>query len=128
MYAAQIISDKIKNVTTIRTGVEYMVELASWYTETTSKAPLSFLQIGAGIAGDFPVCAVTMLYQDLKRENVPLWAHFCQMSDSTTSYGSGAVPNENITWGKRGADTPRFVIESDATNVAPLILAFVLDW
>jgi hypothetical protein len=31
-----------------------------------------------------------------------LWSYFCQISDSTTSYGSysGAVPNEKITWGK----------------------------
>jgi deoxyhypusine synthase len=57
---------------------------------------------------------------------VPLWGYFCQISDSTTSYGSysGAVPNEKITWGKLGViDTPKFIIESDATIVAPLILA-----
>lgn len=130
MYAAQVISGKIKNVTTVRGGVEYMIELARWYTEVTAKSPLGFFQIGGGIAGDFPICVVPMLYQDLKRENVPLWSYFCQISDSTTSYGSysGAVPNEKITWGKLGADTPRFVIESDATIVAPLIFAYILGW
>jgi len=73
---------------------------------------------------------VPMLHQDLHRENVPLWAYFCQISDSTTSYGSysGAVPNEKITWGKLAAETPRFIIESDATIVAPLIFAYVLGW
>ncbi|MDE2345112.1 MAG: deoxyhypusine synthase family protein, partial [Gammaproteobacteria bacterium] len=86
-----------------------------------------FFQIGGGIAGDFPICVVPMLEQDL-RQKTPLWAYFCQISDSTTSYGSysGAVPNEKITWGKLGADTPKFIIESDATIVAPLVFAYVL--
>jgi deoxyhypusine synthase len=130
MFAAQVIRGNIKNVTTMRSGVEYMIELARWYTEVTAKSPLGFFQIGGGIAGDFPICVVPMLHQDLKRPNVPLWAYFCQISDSTTSYGSysGAVPNEKITWGKLGVDTPRFVIESDATIVAPLVFAYVLGW
>jgi deoxyhypusine synthase len=130
MFAAQVISGKVKNATTVRGGVEYMVELARWYTETATVTPLGFFQIGGGIAGDFPICVVPMLHQDLRRENVPLWAYFCQISDSTTSYGSysGAVPNEKITWGKLSVDTPRFVIESDATIVAPLIFAWVLGW
>ena len=130
MYAAQVISGKVKIATTMRGGVEYMIELARWYTETTKQSRLGFFQIGGGIAGDFPICVVPMLHQDLRRENVPLWAYFCQISDSTTSYGSysGAVPNEKITWGKLGPDTPRFIIESDATIVAPLMFAYVLDW
>jgi deoxyhypusine synthase len=66
----------------------------------------------------------------LQREHVPLWGYFCQISDSTTSYGSysGAVPNEKITWGKLGADTPKFIVESDASIVAPLIFAYILKW
>ena len=130
MYAAQVISGKVKNVTTMRGGVEYMVELARWYTEVTSGSSLGFFQIGGGISGDFPICVVPMLHQDLKRTDVRLWAYFCQISDSTTSYGSysGAIPNEKITWGKLAADTPSFVIESDATIVAPLIFAKVLGW
>jgi deoxyhypusine synthase len=130
MYAGHCISGDIKNVHTVRTGIEYMIYLAEWYTETASRTPLGFFQIGGGIAGDFPICVVPMLHQDLRRTNVPLWAYFCQISDSTTSYGSysGAVPNEKITWGKLGADTPKFIIESDATIVAPLIFAHVLGW
>ena len=130
IYAAQVIGGKVKNATTMRSGVEYMVRLAQWYTELTKKSSLGFFQIGGGIAGDFPICVVPMLHQDLRRENVPLWGYFCQISDSTTSYGSysGAVPNEKITWGKLGVNTPRFVIESDATIVAPLIFAYVLGW
>src|SRR5947199_4097097 len=130
MYAGHCISGDVKNVHTVRTGIEYMMELAEWYTQTTAKSPLGFFQIGGGIAGDFPICVVPMLHQDLQRDNVPLWAYFCQISDSTTSYGSysGAVPNEKITWGKLGKDTPKFIVESDATIVAPLIFAYVLNW
>lgn len=130
MYAAHCISGDVRNVHTVRTGIEYMMELAEWYTATTAETPLGFLQIGGGIAGDFPICVVPMLHQDLRREHVPLWAYFCQISDSTTSYGSysGAVPNEKITWGKLGENTPKFIIESDASIVAPLIFACVLGW
>ncbi|HTV41016.1 MAG TPA: deoxyhypusine synthase family protein [Candidatus Sulfotelmatobacter sp.] len=130
MYAAAVIRGDVKNVHTVRTGIEYMTWLADFYTRTTQKSPLGMFQIGGGIAGDFPICVVPMLHQDLRRENVPLWGYFCQISDSTTSYGSysGAVPNEKITWGKLGVDTPKYIIESDATIVAPLIFARVLGW
>lgn len=130
MFAGHVISGDVKNVHTVRSGIEYMMYLAEWYTNTaTDESPIGFFQIGGGIAGDFPICVVPMLHQDLQRENVPLWGYFCQISDSTTSYGSysGAVPNEKITWGKLGIDTPKFIIESDATIVAPLVFAIVLD-
>jgi deoxyhypusine synthase len=106
-----------------------MMELAQWYQTATKNSSLGFFQIGGGIAGDFPICVVPMLEQDLKTKT-KLWAYFCQISDSTTSYGSysGAVPNEKITWGKLGVDTPKFIIESDATIVAPLMFAYVLGW
>lgn len=130
MFAAALIRGDLKSPHTVRTGVEYMIWLADFYTRTTKRSPLGMFQIGGGIAGDFPICVVPMLHQDLQRENVPLWGYFCQISDSTTSYGSysGAVPNEKITWGKLGVDTPKFIIESDATIVAPLIFAYVLGW
>jgi deoxyhypusine synthase len=130
MYAGHCISGDVKKVHTVRTGIEYMIALAEWYTTITTKHSLGFFQIGGGIAGDFPICVVPMLHQDLQRENVPLWGYFCQISDSTTSYGSysGAAPNEKITWGKLGVDTPKYVVESDATIVAPLIFAYVLGW
>ncbi|MBL67042.1 MAG: deoxyhypusine synthase [Verrucomicrobiales bacterium] len=130
MYAAECIRGGLATPQTMRGGVEYMIELARWYEATTVDAPLGFFQIAGGIAGDFPICVVPMLEQDLKRAAVHKWAYFCQISDSTTSYGSysGAVPNEKITWGKLDADTPSHVIESDATIVAPLIFAHVLGW
>jgi deoxyhypusine synthase len=128
IYAAHCIEGDVKNVHTVRTGIEYMIELADWYTGTADDGSIGFFQIGGGIAGDFPICVVPMLHQDLQRPQVPLWGYFCQISDATTSYGgySGAVPNEKITWGKLGVDTPKHMIESDATIVAPLIFAMVL--
>ncbi|GMQ23950.1 deoxyhypusine synthase family protein [Algoriphagus sp. oki45] len=130
MYAGHVISGDVKNVHTVRSGIEYMTFLAEWYTvNATEESTVGFFQIGGGIAGDFPICVVPMLHQDLQRNNVPLWGYFCQISDSTTSYGSysGAVPNEKITWGKLGINTPKYIIESDATIVAPLVFAIVLD-
>ncbi len=130
IYASYNIDGTIKNVNTVRGGIEYMVHLAKWYIKTSRKHKIGFFQIGGGIAGDFPICVVPMIEQDLRRKNTPLWSYFCQISDSTTSYGSysGAVPNEKITWGKLAPDTPSFVIESDATIVAPLMFAHVLGW
>lgn len=126
-FTSYCITGEIKNPTTVRGGIEYMMELAKWYTETSEKSSIGFFQIGGGIAGDFPICVVPMIHQDLQKD-VPLWGYFCQISDSTTSYGSysGAIPNEKITWGKLGINTPKFIIESDATIVAPLIFAYVL--
>ena len=128
MYASHVITGDLKNVHTVKTGIEYMVMLADLYTETAAEHSIGFFQIGGGIAGDFPICVVPMLHQDLGREGVPMWGYFCQISDSTTSYGSysGAVPNEKITWGKLSVDTPKYVIESDATIVAPLMFALIL--
>ena len=128
IFAAHVVEGDIKNVHTVRSGIEYMMYLAEWYTEATKNTTIGFFQIGGGIAGDFPICVVPMLHQDLHRTQVPLWGYFCQISDSTTSYGSysGAVPNEKITWGKLGIETPKFIIESDASIVAPLVFAIVL--
>jgi deoxyhypusine synthase len=129
IYAGHVITGDVKNVHTMKTGIQYMMYLADWYTKNaTEESKVGFFQIGGGIAGDFPICVVPMLHQDLQRHEVPLWGYFCQISDSTTSYGSysGAVPNEKITWGKLGEKTPKFIIESDATIVAPLIFAIVL--
>lgn len=129
MYASHCIRGVI-SPRTVKTGIEYMIFLAQWYQDHSDGAGIGFFQIGGGIAGDFPICVVPMLHQDLGLEDIPVWSYFCQISDSTTSYGSysGAVPNEKITWGKLGVDTPRFIIESDATIVAPLVFAWLLDW
>ena len=117
------------NPSTVKSGIEYMTYLAKWYTDNSGTTGVGFFQIGGGIAGDFPICVVPMLHQDLEKTDTPFWSYFCQICDSTTSYGSysGAVPNEKITWGKLDIDTPKFIIESDATIVAPLIFASLLD-
>jgi len=118
---------KITNFKTVKSGLETMDFLIDWYKETTKDCSLGFFQIGGGISGDFPICVVPLIQQDLKEE-CRLWGYFCQISDSTTSYGSysGAVPNEKITWGKLDKTTPSFVIESDATIVVPILFAYVL--
>ncbi|PYJ21413.1 MAG: deoxyhypusine synthase [Verrucomicrobia bacterium] len=130
IYAARCITGTIPDVHTVRSGIEYMIELADWYRQVSQGSSIGFFQIGGGIAGDFPICVVPMLNQDVVRNPVPEWGYFCQISDSTTSFGSysGAVPNEKITWGKLGVDTPKYVIESDATIVTPLIFAKILGW
>lgn len=129
IFASYCIKAELKPGT-MRSGIEYMAWLADWYTDNSSENGIGFFQIGGGIAGDFPICVVPMLYQDMERTDTPFWSYFCQISDSTTSYGSysGAVPNEKITWGKLDEDTPKFIIESDATIVAPLIFGYLLKW
>jgi deoxyhypusine synthase len=159
IFVAHLVTGEIKSPHTVRSGLEYMAKLANWYTKTTTgkdiykeapdeagspdgnivdaetmpideaKCGVGFFQIGGGIAGDYPICVVPLIHQDL-RLACPYWSYFCQISDSTTSYGSysGAIPTEKITWGKLDVDTPRYMIESDATIVAPLIFAYVLGW
>lgn len=112
--------------TAVKSGIQYMIKLANWYKSNDEK--IGFLQIGGGIAGDFAICVVPMINQDLNVE-VPLWAWYGQISESTTSYGgySGAPPSEKITWGKLLPDTPMHIIESDATIVAPILFSYLLD-
>ena len=140
-FVSHVREERVSNHQVVKSGTETMDALIDWYLENSASAApdaaqtgqgnpgIGFFQIGGGIAGDFPICVVPLIHQDLQKE-CPYWGYFCQISDSTTSYGSysGAVPNEKITWGKLSPETPRFVIESDATIVAPLMFAHVLDW
>ncbi|MGY4537587.1 deoxyhypusine synthase [Mucilaginibacter sp. UYNi724] len=127
IFASYVIKGEVK-ATTMKSGIEYMAWLADWYPKNSGGKGVGFFQIGGGIAGDFPICVVPMLYQDMEMTDIPFWSYFCQVSDSTTSYGSysGAVPNEKITWGKLDINTPKFIVESDATIVVPLIFAWIL--
>jgi deoxyhypusine synthase len=129
-YAAACIRGHIKHVDTVRSGIQTMMALADWYTQLSVQHSVGFFQIGGGVAGDFPICVVPMLREDLQRSNTPRWGYFCQIGDSTTSYGSysGAPPNEKISWGKLDVNTPSYMIESDATIAAPLMFAYVLGW
>ncbi|MBN2498148.1 MAG: deoxyhypusine synthase family protein [Deltaproteobacteria bacterium] len=132
MFAAAAYRKELPHHQCVKTGTEQMESLMRWYLEScrreTDGPSVGFFQIGGGIAGDFAICAVPTMIQDLKMEDVPFWGYFCQISDAVTSYGgySGAVPNEKITWGKLDLATPRFMIQSDATIAAPLVFAYLL--
>lgn len=127
IFTARVMDGTVSSHKAIRSGTEQLEKLADWYVAESSQSPIGFFQIGGGIAGDFAICAVPMLIQDLERD-VPLWSYFAQISDAVTSYGgySGAVPNEKITWTKLNEQSPKFMIQSDATIVAPLIFAYVM--
>jgi deoxyhypusine synthase len=129
IFASYCIKGKLQ-ASTMKSGIEYMMWLSDWYVKNSAGKGVGFYQIGGGIAGDFPICVVPMLYQDMEMHDIPFWSYFCQISDSTTSYGSysGAVPNEKITWGKLDIHTPKYIVESDATIVVPLMFAYILGW
>lgn len=145
MFAAAVFRGEVKHHQCVKSGTEQMEHLMRWYLDASGynakrtenreqavkldKPSVGFFQIGGGIAGDFAICAVPAMVQDLQMEDVPFWGYFAQISDASTSYGgySGAVPNEKITWGKLDVDTPKFMIQSDATIVAPLIFAYLLN-
>jgi len=129
-FAAHVICGRLKDHAIVKTGTAQMQELAAWYrAQAAAKTPVGFFQVGGGIAGDFPICAVPMLIQDMEDETTPFWAYFCQITDAQPSYGgySGAVPSEKITWGKLDRHGPRYLIQSDASIVAPLVFSYVLD-
>lgn len=127
-FVSHVRKGNLKNISTVKSGLETMDFLVDWYLDNSKEHSIGFFQIGGGIAGDFPICVVPLIRQDIGMTSCKLWGYFCQISDSTTSYGSysGAVPNEKITWEKLGVDTPKFIIESDATIVAPLMFAYIL--
>ncbi len=129
IFVANVMMEHVSRYNVVKSGTEQMSALVGWYREQAKQGlSVGFFQIGGGIAGDFPICVVPLIIQDLQ-EQCPLWGYFCQISDSTTSYGSysGAVPNEKISWGKLETKSPRFVIESDASIVAPLMFQYVLE-
>lgn len=127
IFAGYVKTGEVK-ASVAKSGVEYMADFYDRYQELSEGQGCGFFQIGGGIAGDFPICVVPSIKYDLGKPVKP-WAYFCQISDSTTSYGSysGATPNEKITWDKLTEDTPMFVVESDATIVAPLMLRALLE-
>ena len=130
IFAANVMAGRLPDHSCVQSGTEQFQALVEWYEanhgggETPS---VGFFQIGGGIAGDFAICAVPCITQDLRRE-VPFWGYFCQITDAQPSYGgySGAPANEKITWGKLEPSTPKFEINSDAAIVAPLICSWVL--
>lgn len=129
IFVSHVLTGEINRYTVVKSGLEAMGFFVKWYKDESKTSPIGFFQIGGGIAGDFPICAVPLIRQDLQEE-VPFWSYFCQISDSITSFGSysGASPNEKISWGKLEPTTPSFIIESDASIVAPLIFQYVLEY
>ena len=130
VFTANVLMGNLPDHLSVKTGTEQFQALMEWYQNeygTTATSSIGFFQIGGGIAGDFAICAVPCIVQDLNCE-VPSWGYFCQITDAQPSFGgySGAPANEKITWGKISSDTPRFEINSDASIVAPLIFAWVL--
>ncbi len=128
IFVSHVIRGDLSSYTPMRGGLEYMGALVDWYKECNQKSSIGFFQIGGGIAGDFPICVVPLIRQDLEQD-CKSWGYFCQVSDSTTSFGSysGAIPSEKISWGKIEPTTPSFVIESDASIVAPIVFEYVLE-
>lgn len=128
IFAAHVIMKELPHHLMVKTGTEQMEMLVNWYLENEKHGQIGFFQIGGGIAGDFAICAVPLIIQDMERKETKLWGYFAQITDADVSYGgySGAVPNEKITWFKLDVNTPKFNIHSDATLVAPLIFAYVL--
>jgi len=126
ILVARVIDLTLSSQDIVLGGLHAMQALADWYREDDS--PTGLLQVGGGISGDFPICVVPMLRQDVGID-VNLWSWFAQISESRPSYGgySGAPPNEKISWGKLSLETPTFVIESDASIVLPLILEAIME-
>ncbi|EKD45481.1 MAG: hypothetical protein ACD_69C00271G0002 [uncultured bacterium] len=110
-------------------GVEYFTYLYDWYMKTAAKHPIAFLQLGGGIAADFPICVVPSLKHDLQLHNkVRDWAGFIEIGSSPMSYGSysGAGGKEKITWDKLSTKSYYQIIQSDVTVVFPWMAAILL--
>lgn len=130
VFAALCLNGDLEHTTTVKGGIEYMLELARWYQKTSADHAMGFFQIGGGIAGDFSICVVPLLRADAGRKRTPFWKYFCQITDAVESYGgySGASAQEKLSWQKLNVESDRFVINSDATIVVPLIFARILGW
>lgn len=114
----------------MKTGLEYFTDLYDWYMETAKNHAIAFLQLGGGIAADFPICVVPSLKHDLQlHKKVRDWAGFIEIGSSPMSYGSysGAGGKEKITWDKLSTKSYYQIIQSDATIVFPWIAAVLLD-
>lgn len=119
----------ILNQNIMKSGLEYFTFLYDWYMEIAKKHPVAFLQLGGGIAADFPICVVPSLKHDLQLPKVRDWAGFIEIGSSPMSYGSysGAGGKEKITWDKLSTQSYFQIIQSDVTVAFPWIAAVLLD-
>lgn len=114
----------------MKSGLEYFTSLYDWYMKESKLSPIAFLQLGGGIAADFPICIVPSLKHDLQyRGKVRDWAGFIEIGSSPMSYGSysGAGGKEKITWDKLSTKSYYQIIQSDVTVAFPWIAAVLLD-
>jgi deoxyhypusine synthase len=113
----------------MKTGLEYFTMLYDWYMENSEQHPIAFLQLGGGIAADFPICVVPSLKHDLQLSNIRDWAGFVEIGSSPMSFGSysGAGGKEKITWDKLSTQSFYQIIQSDVTVAFPWIAAVLLD-
>lgn len=121
--------DKVIDQKVMKSGLEYFTFLYDWYMETAKDSPIAFLQLGGGIAADFPICVVPSIKHDLQLHNkVRDWAGFVEIGSSPMSYGSysGAGGKEKITWDKLSTTSYYQVIQSDVTVAFPWIAAILL--
>lgn len=129
-YAGKYRSDSgpVIDPNIMKSGLEYFTSLYDWYMETSEAHPIAFLQLGGGIAADFPICVVPSLKHDLKHPKVRDWAGFIEIGSSPMSYGSysGAGGKEKITWGKLATTSYYQIIQSDVTVSFPWIAAVLL--
>lgn len=113
----------------MKNGLDYFHLMYDWYMKESKKHPIAFLQLGGGIAADFPICVVPSIKHDLKQHNVRDWAGFIEIGSSPMSYGSysGAGGKEKITWDKLSTESYYQIIQSDVTVAFPWIAAVLLD-
>ncbi|MFA5877220.1 MAG: deoxyhypusine synthase family protein [Candidatus Paceibacterota bacterium] len=113
----------------MKTGLDYFHLMYDWYMKESKNAPIAFLQLGGGIAADFPICVVPSLKHDLQLKGVRDWAGFVEIGSSPMSYGSysGAGGKEKITWDKLSTTSYYNIIQSDVTVAFPWIAAVLLD-
>lgn len=113
----------------MKSGLDYFHLMYEWYLRESKKSPIAFLQLGGGIAADFPICVVPSIKHDLHIEKVRDWAGFIEIGSSPMSYGSysGAGGKEKITWDKLSTKSYYQIIQSDVTVAFPWIAAVLLD-
>lgn len=122
-------ADMVLNGGVMKTGFDYFHLMYNWYMKESKTAAIAFLQLGGGIAADFPICVVPSLKHDLRlHDKVHNWAGFIEIGSSPMSYGSysGAGGKEKITWDKLSTQSYYQIIQSDVTVVFPWIAAVLL--
>jgi len=120
--------DPLIDQNVMKTGLEYFTYMYDWYMKESKDSPIAFLQLGGGIAADFPICVVPSIKHDLKHHKVRDWAGFVEIGSSPMSYGSysGAGGKEKITWDKLSIESYYAIIQSDVTVAFPWIAAVLL--